>query len=216
MEEIKLRPETPADHRAVEELTREAFWNHYVPGCCEHYLAHILREDKAFLPELDFVAEAGGALVGNIMYTMAQITRDDGAETPVLCFGPLSVLPQWQGKGVGSALVRHTLALARTQGHRAVLITGDPDYYRRFGFVPAEQYGIAAADNSYAAALLALELCPGALSGCAGRFLEAPVFSFDESSADAFDRSFPSRALRDGLPSQARFAHLVTLRRPRI
>ena len=215
MSDLQLRPEGPKNHRGVEELTRAAFWNHYAPGCVEHYLVHIMRGDGAFLPELDFVAEAEGTPVGSILYTRARIVRDDGGQVPVLCFGPLSVHPAWQGKGVGSALVRRTLALAGALGHRAVLIYGDPDYYGRFGFVPAEGYGIGTADGCYAAALLALELAPGGLSGCAGRFEEAAVFNVSEAAAADFDRGFPPRERRDGLPSQARFRLLAGQRRPR-
>ncbi len=89
-----LRLETPADYSTVERITREAFWNHHVPGCDEHYLAHVLRQAECFLQELDFVAELDGTVVGNIMYTKARIVGDDATEYPVLSFGPISVLPE--------------------------------------------------------------------------------------------------------------------------
>ena len=102
MEGLTLRREAPTDHRAVEGLTREAFWNHYGPGCVEHYLAHVLRDAEAFVPELDYVAVLKGMVVGNIMYTRAKILCDDGRSLPVLCFGPLSVLPGLQRRGIGA------------------------------------------------------------------------------------------------------------------
>ena len=101
-----IRPETPDDYREAENLTREAFWNVYRPGCTEHYILHVLRDDPAFVPELDYVAAQGGQVVGSILYTRAKILGDNGEERPVLCFGPISVLPRKQGQGVGLALIQ--------------------------------------------------------------------------------------------------------------
>ncbi len=112
-EDIKLRNENSSDYKIVEELTREAFWNHYVPGCDEHYLMHIIRDSEAFIKELDFVAEADGKIIGNIVYTKAKIVADDGTSQEVLSFGPLSVLPEFQGKGIGGMLVEHTKTIAK-------------------------------------------------------------------------------------------------------
>ena len=215
MEQIELRPEGAEDRRPVEELTREAFWNVYGPGCAEHYLVHIMREDPAFVPELDYVAAQGGQVVGSILYTRAEILGDDGEERPVLCFGPISVLPRKQGQGVGLALIGRTKDLARRMGHRAIVITGDPEYYRRAGFVPAETFGIRTAGDEYAAALLACELEPGALADAAGRFVEAPVYQLDEKAVEEFDQGFPPREKRSGLPSQRRFLELAAQSRPR-
>ena len=153
MEPFTIRLEREDDYRAVENLTREAFWNHHVPGCNEHYLAHVLRQSDCFLPELDFVAEANGELIGNIMYTKANVLCDNGETFPALSFGPLSVLPEWQGKGVGSALVRHSLMRAGELGYSSVLIYGDPAYYLRLGFLAAELFEIGSADDYYADAL---------------------------------------------------------------
>ncbi|MPM21346.1 hypothetical protein SDC9_67790 [bioreactor metagenome] len=212
---LTLRRESPADYEAVEAVTREAFWNHYVPGCDEHYLMHVMRASESFLPELDYVAELSGEVVGNIVYTKAEVALDCGGVLDVLSFGPLSVLPAFQGKGIGGALVEYTLYLARSFGHRAVFIYGDPLYYSRFGFVPAETYKIGTRDNFYAPPLQALELVPGALSDAAGRFCEDEVYSIDPEASGEFDKRFPYREKLDGLPSQARFMALIGDRRPR-
>ncbi len=214
-EVILLRQETPADYRAVEELTREAFWNHHVPGCDEHYLVHVMRSDAAFVPQLDYVALKDGKIVGNIMYTKCRIACDDGRKKEVLCFGPVSVLPQYQGQGIGSLLIDHTKELARELGYDAILIYGDPDYYRRVQFVPAQTFGIATADNMYADALLALELIPGALQNCAGRFEEASVYTLDAEKSKVFNQTFTSKPMLEGLPTQERFSYLVGRRTPR-
>ena len=215
MEDITIRLEQPEDYRTVEHLTREAFWNHHVPGCDEHYLAHVLRESSCFVPELDFVAEHSGKIVGNIMYTRAKILCDSGETCPVLSFGPLSVLPEWQGKGVGSALVRHTLSRASELGHTAVLIYGDPAYYLRLGFLPAESFGIGTADDYYMDALQALELVAGALREKQGRFQEDHAYGVDADASAAFDKSFPTKEKREGLPSQLKFLEHVSRRKPR-
>lgn len=215
MEPFMIRLECEKDFRAVENLTREAFWNHHVPGCNEHYLAHVLRESDCFLPELDFVAEAGGELIGNIMYTRANVLCDNGETFPALSFGPLSVLPEWQGKGVGGALVRHSLGRANELGYTAVLIYGDPAFYSRFGFLPAESFGIGTAGDDYMDALQALELVAGALRGKEGRFAEDHAYEVDEAAAELFDKTFSAKEKREGLPSQLKFLQHVSMRRPR-
>ena len=212
---LRLRQETPADYRAVEELTREAFWNYHSPGCDEHYLAHVLRNADACIPSLDFVAELDGKLVGNIMYAVSSVALDKGGDLPVITFGPLSVLPACQKQGVGGALIRHTLGLAKAMGFSAVLIYGDPAYYSRFGFLPAEQYGIAGEDNEYHAALQAVELQSGALQNTAGRFLEGSIYHIDPAAAAAFDQTFSPKEKRSGTPSQQRFLEIIAMHKPR-
>ncbi|MFA0815162.1 MAG: GNAT family N-acetyltransferase [Anaerofustis sp.] len=206
--DIILRNETEADWRAVEELTREAFWNVYVPGCCEHYLAHVMRESELFIPELDFVAEADGKIVGNIMYAHSMVAEGDDKIYPVITFGPVSVLPAYQKQGVGSRLIRHTLDLAKKMGYPAVFIYGDPAYYSRFGFVPAETYRIKNASGKYADALQVLELEKGAMEDISGRFCEGAIYDIDEKEAEAFDAQFPPKE-KGYLPSQDRFMEMV-------
>jgi predicted N-acetyltransferase YhbS len=214
--DVVLRNETVSDYRAIEELTREAFWNHHVPGCDEHYLVHIMRKSDAFIRELDIVAEMNGKLVGNIVYTKAKIIDDNGTCHRVISFGPLSVLPSFQGKGIGSILIEHTMAAAKELGYTAILIYGDPDYYSRFGFVAAENYKIGTSDNMYAAPLQALELYPGALANINGRFLEDKIYEIDEIAAKKFDKGFPPKELLSDLRAQIRFRQLVEMRAPRL
>lgn len=213
--EIQLRLEETSDYRTVEELTRDAFWNRHVPGCDEHYLAHILRNSAVFIKELDFVAVVNGQIVGNIMYSKALIQGDDGLRYPVLSFGPVSVQSNMQGIGIGSALIRHTMELASSLGHQAIIIYGDPDYYQRFGFECAEHFNIGTAWDTYATALLACELRPGALQRCPGKFFEDDVYHLDETASASFDQNFPPREKRSDLASQKRFSELVAMNRPR-
>ena len=213
---IELRPEGPADFRAVEELTRNAFWNHHAPGCDEHYLAHILRESSDFVPELDYVAVHDGKVVGNIMYTRAKIVLDRGGEREVLCFGPLAVDPAFQGRGVGGALIERTKTLARELGYKAILIFGDPEYYSRVGFVPAERYGVGTSWGVYIISLQALELQPGALEDCEGYFEESGDYQIDPEASAAFDKGFPPKEKVSGLPSQERFQWIIQQTKPRL
>ena len=213
---IELRPEGSADFRAVEELTRNAFWNHHAPGCDEHYLAHILRESSDFVPELDYVAVHDGKVVGNIMYTRAKIVLDRSGEREVLCFGPLAVDPAFQGQGVGGALIERTKTLSRELGYKAILIFGDPAYYSRFGFVPAEQYGVGTSWGVYIISLQALELQPGALEDCAGYFQESGDYQIDPEASAAFDKGFPPKEKVSGLPSQERFQWIIQQTKPRL
>lgn len=206
--DVTLRNETIDDYQIVEELTREAFWNKYTPGCDEHYLAHIMRNSELFINELDFVAEMNGKIVGNILYMRTSITDGDQKHYPVITFGPVSVLPAYQNQGIGTRLIEHTLDLAREMGYGAVVIYGDPEYYKRFGFVPAEQYSIRNSEGYFAAALLALELRGGALSDKKGNFIEGDIFDIDEKKAEEFDKQFPPKE-KGHTPSQDRFEELA-------
>lgn len=208
---MPIRLETPADYREAEELTREAFWNHFSPGCAEHLILHQLRSHPDFVPALDFVAEEDGRLVGHIAYTRAEIRREGGDSVAVLCLGPVSVLPERQRTGIGSALIRHSLGAARDLGFAAVCLYGDPRYYHRFGFRCAEKYDIRTEDGFYAAALHALELKPGALADAAGRFAESPGFAVDEKALADFDAGFAPKE-REETPFQQEFRFLAGLR----
>ena len=139
---MRIQLEEPKDCREVENLTREAFWNKYRPGCMEHYVLHQYRDRPEFVRELDYVIEEEGKIVAHIMYSRASITADDGRTLPIMIFGPVSVLPEEQGKGYGSRLIRHTLELAEQMGCGAVAITGDPGYYHRNNIVSCSSVGI--------------------------------------------------------------------------
>ncbi|ALU14758.1 GNAT family acetyltransferase [Eubacterium limosum] len=211
--EIKLRCEQTKDYRETEAVTREAFWNHYAPGCFEHYLVHVMRDSPAFLPGLAFVALDGDKIIGNVMCVKSIIQGDDGKACEVLTLGPISVLPEYQKKGIGGRMLRQVRAKARKMGYRAILLYGDPDYYTKQGFVPAENYNIRTADNMYAAALQVCELRVHALEGVQGRFIEDTVYDISETKAEAFDRQFPFKEKCSGTPSQQKFEKIVRMRR---
>ncbi len=215
MTTVTLRREAPADEREVETMVRQAFWNCYRPGCDEHYLVHLLRHSPVFVPALDVLAEADGRIIGSIMYSQAHILLDAGGELPVLSFGPIAVLPSYQGKGVGGRLIRHTQAMARELGETAILIYGDPAYYSRYGFLPAQTYSVGSAQDQYCGALQAYELHEGALHSAAGRFVEDAVYDVDAQAAAEYDRQFPPMLLETDNAAQRRFHEVAAMRRPR-
>lgn len=142
MNKIIIRNETPADYAAAEHLTREAFWNVYCPGCMEHYVLHVLRNDPAFVPELDLVMEQDGQIIGHVMYMRAAITANDGREIPIMTFGPISIHPDLQRRGLGKHLLETSMEKAMALGAGALCIEGNLDFYGKSGFVVAGTLGI--------------------------------------------------------------------------
>jgi putative acetyltransferase len=203
-----IRMETRADHLPVEELTRECFWNLYRPGCDEHYVTHLIRGHEDFLPDLSFVAEVDGQVVGSIVYTRSWVVNEAGERVETATFGPLCVHPAWQRQGVGTALVRHTRALVEQKGCPAILILGDPHNYCRHGFRTGKDLNVATPDGRFPLGLLVLELKPGFFAGHRWTFHTSPVYEFDPAAVEAYDARFPPRQKRHQ-PSQDLFAMLV-------
>jgi len=204
--EITLRPEEEKDFSIVENLTREAFWNVYCPGADEHFLVHSLRKTDVFIKELDFVALSNDKITGNIMYAESIIKNND-LEYTVLTFGPVSVLPECQNKGIGGKLINHTIKLSKEMGYKAIIIYGDPEYYKRFGFKESKEYKITNKDKKFPAALLVLELYPDALNGIEGIFDEGKAYEIDKNEAEEFDKKFIAKE-KGYLKSQERFKEL--------
>lgn len=188
---IFIRLEEEKDFRNVEFLTREAFWDLYRPGCCEHLIVHKMRKVPSFLRELSFIAEEEYTIVGSIIYSKARVIDDQTKENEVLCMGPISVLPSYQGKGIGSLLMTHTIEEAKELGYKAVFIFGNPDYYKRFGFINAEYFNIKTSTGENFDAFMVLELTKGALKGITGKFYEDKVFEIEDKELELFEREFP-------------------------
>ena len=199
-----IRRETEADYRAVEELHRNAFWNVQVPGCSEHYLAHVLRKHPDFIPELDLVYELDGEIVGNVMYTKSELLEEGGNSTGILTFGPIGVAPEYQRRGIGKALLEASFDIAAGLGYPAIAIFGDPDNYVARGFRSCKRYNVCLEGDVYPAALLVKELKPGFFDGRKLVFRESPAYEIQERDAEAFDAGFPpkEKAFR---PSQETF-----------
>ena len=191
-----IRPERSEDYRAVEEFVRESFWNVYRPGCSEHYVIHVLRDDPAFVKELDFVMERGGRLIGQNMFMRTVIDADGGGTIPVLTMGPIGILPALQRRGYGKALLDLSLERAAGLGYGAVLFEGNIGFYGKCGFTYSRAFGIRyhdlpeGADDSF---FLCRELIPGYLAGRTGVYRTPQGYYVDDSDVEEFDRSFPPR-----------------------
>lgn len=203
--EILIRNEREEDYGAVEALTREAFWNLYVPGCNEHYFVHTMRTHRDFIPELAYVAILDGRIVSNIMYTKARLTNEAGETLDIASFGPVCVLPELQRRGIGSELIRHSLHAARSMGYPVVAIYGDPHNYCRHGFRNGKDLNIGDGNGDYPHGLLALELEAGVLSGHAWRLHTSPACELNESDVEEYDKRFPPKE-KGYQPSQEIFS----------
>lgn len=201
---LQIRNEEERDYKAVEDLTRRAFYNVHRPGCTEHYLVHIMRQHRDFLPELDFVMELDGRVMGNIMYTRATLVDAFGGEKEILTFGPVSIAPEYQRQGFGKRLMEHSFARALELGYEAVVIFGSPANYVSRGFQSCRKLRVCVEGGKYPAAMLVKELRPGALEGKAWVYHESPVMEIREEDALAFDDAL-EKLEKKHLPSQEEF-----------
>jgi len=207
MKDITIRPETEKDHRAVEELTRRAFWNVYKPGADEHYYVHQMRSHPDFIPELAFVLEREGQIIGNIMYTRAWLEDENGQRKEILSFGPLCVAPEHQRQKLGKLLIEHSFAKAREMGYDVNIIFGNPANYVGRGFVSCKKKNVSfVLEDNFPTALLVCELIPGALDGRHWSYIPSTAADCCEDTAavEAFDAGFPY-AERGWKPSQEEF-----------
>lgn len=184
---IAIRNEREADYVAVEDLTRRAFYNVYIPGCMEHYLVRVMRPHPDFIPALDFVLELDGRIIGNIMYTKARLVDENGMEKQILTFGPLSVEPAYQRRGYGKMLIDHSFAAAQAMGYDTVVIFGGPANYVARGFVSCKRHNICLEGGLFPAAMLVKELVPGTLDGRRWFYYDSPVMAVSEEAALAYD-----------------------------
>ena len=191
-----IRQEKKEEQRAVENLVRESFWNVYRPGCSEHYVIHVLRDDPAFVKELDFVMEKDGVLIGQNMFMRTVIDADDGRVIPVLTMGPIGITPELKRHGYGKKLLDYSLEQAAAMGFGAVLFEGNTGFYGKSGFDYARNFGIRyhdlpeGADDSF---FLCKELIPGCLDGVTGVYQTPQGYYVDDSDVEAFDRDFPPK-----------------------
>lgn len=199
-----IRPETKEDYRETENVVREAFWNVYRPGCLEHYVLHCLRNDKDFVPELDFVMEKDGRIIGQVIYMRAFINSDDGRKIPIMTMGPIGILPEYKRQGYGKALLDYSMEKAKEMGAGALCFEGNVDFYGKSGFVVASTKGIHYYDEpreNEVPYFLSKELKEGFLDGITGTYQTPRGYFVDEEEAERFDASFqPKQKLK--LPGQ--------------
>ena len=207
LEDIIIRRETEQDHRTVEELIRESFWNVYRPGCLEHYVIHRLRDDPAFVHELDLVMERNGRIIGQNMFMLAEIKADDGRSIPIMTMGPICIAPELKRKGYGKRLLDDSLERAASLGCGALCFEGNIRFYGKSGFTYAREFGLRyhglpdGADDSF---FLCRELIPGYLRGITGVYAPPEGYFCAEREPEAFarfDALFPPKE-KKVLPGQ--------------
>ena len=182
---IVIRLEEKSEYRKVENLVRDSFWNVYRPGCLEHYVLNQLRNDPAFVPELDFVMYQDGELIGQNIFVRTAITADDGRSIPIMTMGPICIKNAELGCG-------------------ALCFEGNIDFYGKSGFKQASEYGIryhGLPEGEDASFFLCKELITGYFDGITGEYATPEGYLVDEQEAEEFDKQFPYKAKKK-LPRQ--------------
>ena len=191
-----IRLERKDDHAKVENLVREAFWNVYRPGCLEHYVLHQMRDAEDFVPELNFVLEKDGEIIGQNVFVKAKITADDGREIPIMTMGPICIAPEYKRQGYGKILLDYSLEKAAEFGAGALCFEGNIDFYGKSGFTFASEFGIryhGLPEGEDASFFLCKELIPGYLDGITGEYATPQIYFVVEAEADVFDQRFPDK-----------------------
>lgn len=191
-----IRLERKDEQRDVEFLVREAFWNVYRPGCLEHFVLNQLRDNPDFVPELDFVMEKDGKLIGQNIFMRAVIKADDGRDIPIMTMGPICIAPEFKRKGYGKILLDYSLEKAAEMGAGAVCFEGNIDFYGKSGFKTASTFGIryhGVPEGEDASFFLCKELKAGYLDGITGVYATPQGYFVDEAAAEEFDKAFPPK-----------------------
>lgn len=204
MSNINIRLEKKEEYREVENLVRESFWNVYRPGCSEHFVLNQLRNDPDFVPELDFVMEEDGVLIGQNIFMRTHIKADDGRMIDIMTMGPICITPTLKRKGYGKMLLDYSLEKAKELGCKAVCFEGNIDFYGKSGFRVASDFGIryhGLPEDADASFFLCKELEKGYLDGVTGEYATPQGYFVDDKDVEEFDKQFaPKEKLK--LPGQ--------------
>jgi len=191
-----IRLEKIEERREVETLVRESFWNVYRPGCLEHYVLNQLRNDPAFVPELNFVMEKDGRIIGQNVFMRASIKADDDRDIPIMTMGPICIANEYKRQGYGKTLLDYSLEKAEELGCGALCFEGNIKFYGKSGFTFASRYGIryhGLPEGADASFFLCKELIPGYLEGIRGEYSTPEGYFVDEREAEKFDKEFPPK-----------------------
>lgn len=191
MNNYSIRVEEERDYSTVESLVRQAFWNVYRPGCTEHYVLHHLRNCPDFIPELAFVMEADGKIIGQNVFVKAQITKSNGTAFPILTMGPICIANEYKRKGYGKILLDYSLEKAKALGYGAVCFEGNIDFYGKSGFDFASKFGIkyhGLPEGMAADFFLCKELKSGYLDGITGVYATPEPYFVAEENPEDFDK----------------------------
>lgn len=189
-----IRLEEEKDYFETENLTREAFWNVYREGCFEHLIIHNLRKSKSFVKELDYCIEIDNKIIANIVYAKGKLKLENGDIREILIFGPVSVLPKYQKKGYGEKLINYTIEKAKELGFDAIVIMGNPNYYKKFGFESCSKYKIyyeGLDKNEEAPFFMIKILNDNNIENLKGIYSAPDCYKADEKELEEFDKKFP-------------------------
>lgn len=190
---ITIRKTDKSEYYSTEFLTREIFWNLFTPGCTDHFIIHNLRKSKDYIPPLDLVVIYNNKIVGHIISSKAKIVDNQHNEHEVLCVGPFAISPEMQNKGIGTQLLKHSISVAKELAYKGMILFGNPNYYHRFGFDDARQYGITTKDGQNFPQFMALELQKNGLGEIKGKFFDDEAFQVEEDEFVEFEKMFPEK-----------------------
>lgn len=192
--DLVIRLSRKDECREIENLVRESFWNVYRPGCLEHFVLHEMRNHSDFIPELNYVLEKDGKIIGQNVFVNAVIKGDDGRDIAIATMGPICIAPEFKRQGYGKILLDYTLEKAKEYGIKAVCFEGDIAFYGKSGFDFASKFNVRyhglpeGEDSSF---FLCKELEKGYLDGVSGEYATPECYFVDENDAEEFDRDFP-------------------------
>jgi predicted N-acetyltransferase YhbS len=177
---IVVRNEAKDDYRKVEDITRKAFWNLYIPGCNEHYLVHVMRNNKDFIKELALVVTINEKVVGNIMYMKSYVKNEKDEIVEIITFGPVSVHPSYQKQGIGSTLIKKSIEKAKENNYKAIIIYGHPHNYCKYGFKSSKDFNISNKEGKYPYSMLVLELEKDVFKNHSWKYYDSEAYNIDE------------------------------------
>ena len=195
---MEIRLENKKDYFEVENLIREAFYNVYRPGCFEHFVVHNLRNDKSFIKELDYVLIVDDKIIGNIVYSLGKLKYDSGLEKDILTFGPVSILPLYQHKGYGEKLINYTMEKAYKLGFNEIVITGNPNYYKKYGFESASKYNIyyEGLDKNEESPFFMIKIFDkDKFKNSDAVYSDPDCFNVNNDALEIFDKKFPHKEI---------------------
>jgi len=166
LKSVIIRQENPADYPIVFDLIKESFKNEEHTDHQEHFLVERLRSSDDFVPELSLVAEIDGEVVGYILLTKVKIIGKEVFES--LAMAPVAVLPEYQNQGIGGKLIVAAHNKGKELGFESVIVLGHEGYYPKFGYKPADRFGIRPPFDVPSENFMAIELVDGALEDVEG------------------------------------------------
>lgn len=190
---VIIRNEVQDEQFVVEKMTRDAFWDVYKPGCDEHLMVHQLHQSDDFIPELDFVAEYEGKIVGNVVCSYCKVVNETDhiqKDKDIIAIGPIGVIPEYQKQGIGGLLIEAVKEKCKEMGIAGIVLYGHPEYYSRFGFINAKEYNICTPQGENFDAFMALEVTSRSLRNITGRCYESKAFEIDKNTLEEFEKKF--------------------------